>query len=143
MYHNDTLCCFKIQKQSNRKIMKQQTLILTGLLLFLGTAILYAQTTDADFFADKWEVTITGTPSGDHTFVMSITHEGDGLKGVFLGEDGSEVMIDRVQAGDDSITIEWFAEGHHVSMRLAMQDENNLSGSLLGMFDSTAERILE
>jgi hypothetical protein len=123
--------------------MIQRILILSGLLLFFGTTNLVAQTAETDFFADKWEVTITGTPAGDHTFVMNITREGDGLKGVFLGEDGSEVLIDRVQAGDDSLTIEWFAEGHHVSMRLAKQDENNLSGSLLGMFDSTAERILE
>lgn len=123
--------------------MKHQILTLTGILLFLGTAMLNAQTSDTDFFADKWEVTVSGTPTGDHTMIMIITREEDGLLGVFQGDDGTEVVIDRVQEGEDSITLEWVAEGHQVSLRLNKQDENNLSGSLWGMFNSTAERILE
>jgi len=123
--------------------MIQRILILSGLLLFFGSTNLIAQTAETDFFADSWEVTISGTPSGDHTMIMNITRDGDRLLGVFQGEDGAEMIIDRVQAGQDSITLEWIAEGHQVSLRLVKQDENNLSGSLLGMFNSSAERILE
>ncbi len=102
------------------------------------------QIINEDYFADKWEVLLVGTPYGDVTLIFHLTREDDGLKGVITNDyDDTVTDIERISERDDSITFFWTADIHFVNLNLTKQDENNMTGSLMNMFDATAVRIVE
>lgn len=123
--------------------MKLRNIILTGLLFLFTSSILFANQLNDDFFADRWQVQIFDTPDGDHTMVMALKRDGDNLTGWFEGPDGTRAEIERIQEAENSITVYWTAEGYYVSLQLDKKDDNNLTGNLLHMFNSTAERIID
>ena len=97
-----------------------------------------------DYFADKWEVLLVGTPYGDVTLIFHLTREEDGLKGMITSDyDDSVTEIERIAERDDSITFFWTADGHFVNLNLSIQDENNMTGSLMNMFDAMAVRVVD
>lgn len=128
----------------------KKTGIVMGLVILL-LAIFSANTivqgepvNNDDYFADKWEVLLMGTPYGDVTLIFHLTREDDGLKGSITSDyDDSVTEIERIAERDDSITFFWTAEGHFVNLNLSIQDENNMAGSLMNMFDATAVRVVE
>lgn len=97
-----------------------------------------------DYFADKWEVLLVGTPYGDVTLIFHLTREDDGLRGVITNDyDDTVTEIERIAERENSITFFWTADTHFVNLNLSIQDDNNMSGSLMNMFDATAVRVLE
>ena len=118
--------------------------ILLVAIFSANTVVKGEQINNEDYFADKWEVLLVGTPYGDVTLIFHLTREDDGLKGVITSDfDDSVSEIERIAEREDSITFYWTADIHFVNLDLTKQDENNMTGSLMNMFDATAVRIVE
>ena len=124
--------------------MKKVSLVF--FVLFLGMAFQgFSQgAAPKDFFAGPWEIMVFGTPDGDSKMITTLTRVDGKLSGV-LGDasDASKpkFTIEEVIEKADSITIIFFAEGMDINIDLKKVDNNNLDGSLMGMFDATAKRI--
>lgn len=130
--------------------MKKAGIVMGAAILMLATIFSNnavakgEQAVSDDYFADNWEVLLIGTPSGDVTLVFHLTREDGELKGVITSEyDTAETPIENIVESEDSITVYWTAEGHYVNVDLKKEDENSMTGSLMGMFNVTAERVLE
>lgn len=97
-----------------------------------------------DYFADNWEVMLMGTPSGDVTMIFHLTRDDGNLKGVITNEYNDDVTeIEAIVEREDSITFFWTAEGHYINVDFKIVDDNSMTGSLMGMFNATADRVVE
>lgn len=116
--------------------------------LFLGIAVKglaqAADTTAADYFAGKWEISILGTPNGDSKLVAELTRKDGTLSGELKDPSGNlpgAIPISNIEETKEQLTIYFSAQGYDVNLVLAKVDQDNLKGSLLGMFDSKAKRL--
>lgn len=128
--------------------MKKVSLVLV--LLFLGVAFKgFSQAAKApvtDFFAGKWEVLVVGTPNGDAKLVTNLVRKDGKLTGELVDPTGSNpeaIALTDVVDEADKITLYFTAQGTDVNVELEKVDDNNLKGSLMGMFDASAKRIKE
>lgn len=96
---------------------------------------------EVEFFADKWNIHIAGTPNGDYDLVGDLSRLNGNLTGVLLDSNGKTIKLDKVTETEDSITLYFYAEGYDLDLNLQKVDEDNLKGSLMGSFTSTAKRI--
>lgn len=114
-------------------------------ILFLGLAFQgFSQTVPKDFFTGPWEITIYGTPSGDSKMKTTLTRVNGKLTGVLSDPSDStkpKFKIDRIEEKPDSIVIFFYAEGMDINLDLKKLDNQNLEGTLLGMFESKAKRV--
>ncbi len=97
----------------------------------------------ADFFVGKWEVTIIGTPNGDSKMIVDLERTDGKLTGQMSNpaEPTAEKAPITVDENGDLIDLAFNAQGYDVTINLKKVDEDNLKGSLLGMFDATAKRV--
>ncbi|GAA4466382.1 hypothetical protein GCM10023189_48350 [Nibrella saemangeumensis] len=117
-------------------------------VLLLGVAFngISQTTTLADFFAGKWEITVTGTPNGDAKFVTDLTRKDGKLTGELKDPTGKmteAIPIEKIEEEANKITIYFSAQGYDVNIALEKATDDDLKGSLLGMFDATAKRVKE
>jgi hypothetical protein len=123
--------------------MKKTTISI--LVLFFGIVFTsFSQDKPADFFAGKWEISIAGTPNGDIKFTTELIRKDGKLTGELKDPTGTmkEVIpISNVEEEADLVRIFFTAQGYDVNVELKKEDDNNLKGSLLGMFESKAVRI--
>jgi hypothetical protein len=118
-----------------------------GIMLFLliGLASKSFSQTATDFFAGKWEISVFGTPQGDVKFATELTRGTDGkLTGKLKSIDDTAadpINIDKAEDADGKITIYFSAQGYDLSLSLTKEDDDNLKGTLLEMFESKAKRI--
>lgn len=127
--------------------MKKVSIILIA--LFFGIAINgFSQTTapapKADFFVGKWEITIFGTPNGDSKMVTELIRK----EGKLFGElkdltDTTKpaIPITSIEEKDGEIEIAFSASGYDLTLPLKKEDDDNLKGQLMGMFDAKAKRV--
>lgn len=116
-------------------------LALSVFALLLGLSQAFSQT---DAFAGKWNITFIGTPNGDAKMVAEITRESGDLHCVLISEESAEpIEVSEITENVDKITLYFSAQGYDVNVTLNKVDENNLKGSLMGMFDAIATRIVE
>jgi flagellin-specific chaperone FliS len=96
-----------------------------------------------DFFVGRWKTTFIGTPQGDAELVLNFKRNDGVLTGTITSaEVGSEaVTLDQVEESEDSITIYFNMMNYDLNVVLKKEDEQNLKGNLMGMFDVTSERI--
>ncbi len=124
--------------------MQKITLILISLFM---TLCVYAQdAAPSDFFAGKWEISIFGTPQGDAKLMADLSRVDGKLTGALTASDGvNELKIPITSAVERAEMIELFfvIEGYDVSVDLTKVDDDNLKGSLVGMFDAAAKRVTE
>lgn len=113
--------------------------------IFSANAVAQEETTSSeDYFADNWEVLLMDTPSGDYTMIVQLTREDGELKGIITSEYSDELTeIEAIVEREDSITFYWTAEGHYVNVDLKKEDENRMTGTLMGVFPATADRVVE
>lgn len=121
--------------------MKKVRMILTAVIvLFIAVA---TQAQETDYFAGDWKVMVKGTPNGDAEMVMHLER----VDGKLVGEMRVEAMdpskFQQVAEKETDVTVFYNAMGYDISITLRKVDENNLKGSLLGMFDATGERIIQ
>lgn len=116
-------------------------MILTAaLLLFVFVSV---QAQDTDFFAADWKVMLKGTPNGDAEMVMHLERVDGKLVGEMRAEGMEPSRFQQVAEKEDEVTVYYNAMGYDININLKKVDENNLKGSLMGMFDATGERILD
>ena len=124
--------------------MKQFKSIFIALLLFTFAFGAKAQTSNAAYFAGKWNVLIKGTPNGDAKMVFVIDNTSDSLSGVVQDSTGAEVSkISSIEQKENEITVYFNAQGYDVNVVLDKKDDDHATGTLMGMFDVDAERIKE
>lgn len=123
--------------------MKKASVLLTIAVMLLTGVSLQAQTPE-DYFTGDWKVIVIGTPNGDAEMIMHLERVEGKLKGELRGEEGGDpIKIDRIDEKENAISVYYFAAGYDVSMDFQKVDENNLKGSLLGMFTANGTRVLE
>ena len=123
--------------------MKKINSIAIGLSLLLLSVGANAQTkTGADFFAGKWKVLITGTPYGDLKRIYVLEKNGNALTGIVQDSTGTEITkCSKVEVKDNEVTLYYQAMGNDVSITLIRKDDDHVTGSVLGSFNATGERI--
>ncbi|WP_159466742.1 hypothetical protein [Dyadobacter sp. 3J3] len=97
----------------------------------------------ADFFAGKWEVTVIGTPNGDSKMIIDLVRTDGKLTGQMSNpaEPTGEKVPVTVDESADLLDLAFNTQGYDVTINLKKVDEDNLKGSLLGMFDAIAKRV--
>ena len=120
--------------------MKKITLIFTLIAgLFFGMNA-KAQTTD--YFPGKWNVTVFGTPNGDAKMTFVLERKDGKLAGAVQDSTGKELTkITSVEEKDKSITMAFTIQSYDVTLTLDPVDDNNVKGSLMGMFDAKGARV--
>ncbi|GAB3640073.1 hypothetical protein [Spirosoma arcticum] len=102
-------------------------------------------TTSTDFFAGKWEITITGTPNGDAKMVTDLIRKDGKLTGELKDPTGTNpvTLITKVEEEPGKKITIYFdtAQAGEIGVELAKVDDDHLKGQLMNMFDSTAVRI--
>lgn len=122
--------------------MKQITLVLASFLLLFITNTSFANE-PSDYFAGDWKVLLKGTPSGDAEMVLHLERVDGKLTGEMRNEGMDPTKINSVDEKENSITVYYSTMGYDINISLTKVDDNNVKGSLMGMFDATAERIVE
>jgi hypothetical protein len=105
-----------------------------------------AQEKKTEFFVGKWATITVGTPGGDSKSAIVFKRNADGkLAGAMLsGENAaSENTFTKVDEKEKSVTAYFKANGYDVYIYLEKTDENNMTGSMMDMFDMTAKRVVE
>jgi hypothetical protein len=115
-------------------------------VLVLGMAFQgFAQTASPqDFFADKWEILIMDTPDGNKSLVADLIRKDGKLTGQLRevsNTSGDGLPISNVEEDEKTVKIFFEAQGMDINIHLEKVDQDNLRGSLLGMFDATATRV--
>lgn len=98
-----------------------------------------------DYFVGNWNLTVFETPSGDINMAATLERKEGILTGVLkAGQDGQDqtINIESIDELEGSIIIYFVAQGYEVSIMLAGKDENNVVGSMMGMFNVTGVRDL-
>ena len=121
------------------KFLKLFTAVLAVTLLF--SAKTNAQVTPA-YITGKWDVLIKGTPQGDAHMIFTLADSAGTVKGTFVDpETNKDTPLAKTELKDDKITLYFTVQSYDVSLVLAKKDEDNVTGSLLGMFDATGVRV--
>lgn len=121
--------------------MKKTMMIFAGIFFILATLTLNAQKPAADYFIGKWNILVEGTPSGDANMILSLEKKDGKVVGILKQEGESGTPIDRVEIKENEMTVYWVASGYDVYLYVEKIDDNKLEGTLMDMFDASAERI--
>lgn len=102
-------------------------------------------TPSTDFFAGKWEITITGTPNGDSKMVTDLVRKDGKLTGELKDPAGANpaTPITKVEEVPGKTITIYFdtAQAGEIGVELTKVDDDHLKGQLMNMFDSTAVRV--
>jgi len=122
--------------------MKKTFLIIIGIILSISQ-LAVAQENTSDSFLGKWNCTVIGTPNGDAKFVLKIEKINDALAGFIISEDGKSTKVDRFSTTAGSLIVYWFAEGYDVYLTLTKKEDDKIEGTLMDMFTTKIERVVE
>src|ERR1700749_5114421 len=122
--------------------MKKLTTIfiaITGLFFALSAK---AQTTD--YFPGKWNVTVFGTPQGDAKMTFVLERKDGKIAGAVQDSTGKELTkITSAEEKDKTVTLAFTIQSYDVTLTLDPVDDNDVKGSLMGMFDAKGVRVKE
>jgi cytochrome c len=95
----------------------------------------------ADFFAGNWTFTIFGTPQGDAELLLALKRNDGKLNGTVTPKGQSaSVNIDKIEETDNSIKLFFKMAGYDLNVNLEKEDNDTISGKMMGMFKTTAKR---
>jgi hypothetical protein len=124
--------------------MKKVSLFLFIFLLGVCVKGFSQATPPTDFFAGKWEITITGTPEGDAKMVTELIRKDGKLTGELKDPAGTRPVtpITKIVEEGTKLTIYFdTAQAGEIPVELNKVDDDHLKGSLMNMFESTALRV--
>jgi len=124
--------------------MKKLSVFIAAIVCSLVFSIGAKAQAPADYFVGKWSVLTTGLPSGDAKSVVTFERKDGKLIGKMAEEGKPNVNIfSKVEEKEKSVTGYFTASGYDVYIFLEKKDDNNITGSLMDMFDCTGVRIVE
>lgn len=97
----------------------------------------------ADFFAGKWEISVTSTPRGDVKFLTNLVRKEGKLTGelVEAGDANAKRPITKIEERANKLVIYFeSSQGGEIAIDLTKVDGDNLKGSLMS-YDATAKRL--
>ena len=124
--------------------MKKVSLLLFVFLLAFCVNGFSQTTPPTDFFAGKWEILISGTPSGNSKMLTELIRKDGKLTGELKDPTGSRppMPITKVEETAEKMTIFFTTEqAGEIALELTKTDEDHLKGQMMNMFDATAERV--
>ncbi|WP_420151570.1 hypothetical protein [Spirosoma sp.] len=125
--------------------MKKTSLILFFLVFGFAVKGFSQATPPTDFFAGKWEITVVGTPEGDAKLGTELTRKDGKLTGELkdlTGKQTAAIPITKIEEEGTKLTIYFdTAQAGVIPIELTKVDDDNLKGSLMNMFESTAKRM--
>ncbi len=96
------------------------------------------------FFVGKWKIIPSGLPGGDNPMIVSLERKDGNLAGTLKGENAPEVIeFYSVTEKAESVTLNFKSGEHDVNMTLYKKDDNNVTGSIMGMFNLVGSRMDE
>ena len=122
--------------------MKKVGIIFTMLLLGAVSFVAKAQS-PADFFVGEWKVVVKGTPSGDAEMVLQLELVDGKLSGEIKTDGAEGTKLSQVMEKESGLTVYFTTMGYDISLDFKKVDDNNLKGSMMGMFDATGERVVK
>ncbi|MEY3432191.1 MAG: hypothetical protein RL131_127 [Bacteroidota bacterium] len=124
--------------------------ILASLLVFVfATVAVQAQDQVAaaptpEYISGKWNITVKGTPNGDVTMPARFEIKEGVLKGYFMEPDAKEEKkMDTVYLNEGVFNMAFTIMSYDVTITMNKKDDDNATGSLMGMFDVVAVRVKE
>ncbi len=117
------------------------------ILFFAGIAFNgFSQTAaSADFFAGKWEISVTGSPRGDVKFLTNLIRKDGKLTGELIDAAdpaNGKRTITKVEETATKLVIYFEStQAGEISIDLAKVDDDNLKGTLMGSYESIAKRV--
>jgi cytochrome c len=136
----------------NPKSGSQSMMVVSGLEFKMATESVVVEEPKAaqaaantDFFVGKWETTFIGTPQGDAVLSLDLARTDGKLTGTITPKVGDAkakpVALEKVEESPDKITLYFSMSGYNVNVSLEKEDQDNLKGSLMGMFKTKAVRV--
>jgi len=125
--------------------MKKVTLINLMAVILVVIAIKVNAQTQTNYFIGKWDVLVKGLPNGDTHMKFNIADSAGTMKGALLDTTAAhkDIPLTKIEPDGDKITLYFSAQGYDVSLLLTKKDDDNATGSLMGMFDAIAVRLKE
>lgn len=129
--------------------MKKITLMITMALLCIGifSSKAQAQSTapDTTYFVGNWELKATGLPQGDITMKVILEKKDGKLSGSIIDPSGNiqPILFSKVELEKKVLTMHYSAQGQEVYMTMEKKEGDNVTGSIMDMFDLTGKRIKE
>ena len=102
-----------------------------------------ASVATADFFVGQWTTTFIGTPQGDAELLLDLIRSNGKLSGSITPKivDAKAVTLDKIEETPEKLTIYFKMSGFDINVTLEKEDNDNLKGSLMGMFKTKAVRV--
>jgi cytochrome c len=101
-----------------------------------------ASAANADFYAGQWTTTFIGTPQGDAELLLNLVRNNGKLEGTIAAKaDNKAITIDKIEETPEKLTLYFKMMGFDLNLTLEKEDNDNLKGSLMGMFKTKAVRI--
>ena len=121
------------------------SLLFFAFTLLMGSQVNAQSASEVEsYFLGKWNVTVKGTPNGDITIPFRFAKVDGKLKGYFLEPEAKdEKATDTVYIEGAEIKTGFNIAGYDVVVGMSKKDDDNATGSLMGMFDVTAARVKE
>ena len=125
--------------------MKRVSIFLATLLLGIAFQGFSQTTKPADFFAGKWEISLSGTPAGDIKWGTNLVRADGKLTGELadLADDTKpKRTINKIDETADEIVIFFTSsQGDEIPLALSKVDNDNLQGTLMDNFPAKAKRL--
>lgn len=124
--------------------MKKTALLFAAVLAFVLISVKSQAQTAPGFYAGKWDVLIKGTPNGDVHLKFTFTEKDGKLDGSFVDpESKKDVPVTKIETADGKMTVYFTIANYDVNLVMEKVDDTHIKGSLMGMFESTGERVKE
>lgn len=124
--------------------MKKLSVFIAAIVCSLLFSIEGKAQSQEDYFVGKWNIVTTGLPNGDAKSVVTLERKDGKLIGS-MGEEGKpgKKLFDKVEEKATSVTAYFTSNGYDVYLFLEKKDDNNITGSMMDMFDCTGVRVVE
>ncbi|MBN1185197.1 MAG: hypothetical protein JXB49_23125 [Bacteroidales bacterium] len=124
---------------------KEISIFLTSVFVLLFMTItVYAQSNNAeDFFIGKWKITAYGLPQGDIEMLVTFDKKEGNLSGnITTVQDTTQLIpFTKTELYGNSITAYYTAQGYDVYFTLEKGEGENVTGSMMEMFDIKGTKI--
>lgn len=94
-----------------------------------------------DFFLGKWKIMAFGLPQGDTELIFVLENKDGKIEGnVGEGKPETAIKFSKIEFKENSVTVYYTSQGYDVYMTLEKVDEDNVTGTMMDMFDLKGKR---